>query len=167
VKISGKEGLTFPWTRSFFKSTLPAGCQWLMPIIPASQGAEIRRNTVQSQLGQVVHETLSRKNPSGLEVWLKWLSTCFANTKPWVQTPVLQKKKKPIIKKGWWSGSWYSSSLSSSPSTTKKKKKLPLFTLQGNAIGGNWGIGKLSDLTKFTTGNEWHSWCLKPARQSS
>jgi hypothetical protein len=27
-------------------------------------------------------------------VWLKWQSACFANTKPSVQTPVLQKKKE-------------------------------------------------------------------------
>jgi hypothetical protein len=27
-------------------------------------------------------------------VWLKWQSACFANTKPSVQTPVLQKKKR-------------------------------------------------------------------------
>jgi hypothetical protein len=34
-----------------------------MPIIPATQEAEIR-TTVQSQLGQIVVETLSQKNPS-------------------------------------------------------------------------------------------------------
>jgi hypothetical protein len=44
-----------------------------MPIILATQEAEIRRITVQSQLGQTVHETLSGKNPSqnGLVKWLK------------------------------------------------------------------------------------------------
>jgi hypothetical protein len=35
-----------------------------MPIILATQEAEIRRITVQSQPGQMVCETLSRKNPS-------------------------------------------------------------------------------------------------------
>jgi hypothetical protein len=36
-------------------------CQWLMSVIPATQEAEIRRIKVQSQLGQIVHKTLSRK----------------------------------------------------------------------------------------------------------
>jgi hypothetical protein len=35
-----------------------------MPIILATQEAEIRRIAVQSQPGQVVHQTLSQKNPS-------------------------------------------------------------------------------------------------------
>jgi hypothetical protein len=34
------------------------------PIILATQEAEIRRVAVQSQLGQIVQETLSQKNPS-------------------------------------------------------------------------------------------------------
>jgi hypothetical protein len=39
--------------------------QWLMPVILATQeAAEVRRFTVQSQPGQIVRETLSRKNPS-------------------------------------------------------------------------------------------------------
>jgi hypothetical protein len=35
-----------------------------MPVILATQEAEIRRILVQSQLRQVVHEPLSQKNPS-------------------------------------------------------------------------------------------------------
>jgi hypothetical protein len=44
-----------------------------MPIIPATQEAEIRRIEVQSQPGQIVHETLSRKylTQKGLVVWFK------------------------------------------------------------------------------------------------
>jgi hypothetical protein len=44
-----------------------------MPVILATQEAEIRRIAVQSQLGQIVRETLSRKYPSqkGLLEWLK------------------------------------------------------------------------------------------------
>jgi hypothetical protein len=35
-----------------------------MPVILATQEAEIRRIAVLSQPGQIVHETLSQKNPS-------------------------------------------------------------------------------------------------------
>jgi hypothetical protein len=38
--------------------------RWLIPIILATQEAEIRRIAVRSQPGQIVHETLTRKNPS-------------------------------------------------------------------------------------------------------
>jgi hypothetical protein len=40
---------------------LPAGSWWLMPVILATEEAGIRRITVQSQLGQIVHKTLSQK----------------------------------------------------------------------------------------------------------
>jgi hypothetical protein len=43
---------------------IPTGCRWLTPVIPATQKAEIRRIEVQSQPGQIVHETLSEKNTS-------------------------------------------------------------------------------------------------------
>jgi hypothetical protein len=38
--------------------------QWLSPIILATLEAEIRRIMVRSQARQIVHETLSWKNPS-------------------------------------------------------------------------------------------------------
>jgi hypothetical protein len=38
-----------------------ARCQWLMSVILAAQEAEMRRLMVQSQIGQIVHETLSSK----------------------------------------------------------------------------------------------------------
>jgi hypothetical protein len=51
-----------------------AECQWLTPIILATQEAEIRRITFRSQPGQIVCETLFRKTLSqriGLVEWLK------------------------------------------------------------------------------------------------
>jgi hypothetical protein len=41
-----------------------AGRWWLFPVILVTQEAEIRRIMVQSQPGQIVLETLSRKNQS-------------------------------------------------------------------------------------------------------
>jgi hypothetical protein len=38
-----------------------AGCQWLTPVILATQDTEIRRIVVQSQPRQIVCETLSQK----------------------------------------------------------------------------------------------------------
>jgi hypothetical protein len=58
------------------KSLKEARRPWLPSVIPATQEAEIRRIEVQSQPRQIVHETLSKKNPSQdkkrLLEWLKW-----------------------------------------------------------------------------------------------
>jgi hypothetical protein len=43
--------------------------QWLTPIILATQEAEIRIITVQSQPGKIVYETLSLKVPSQKRDW--------------------------------------------------------------------------------------------------
>jgi hypothetical protein len=46
----------------FFKRNyVTTRCQWLKPVILATQEAEIRRIMVQSQPRQRVHETLSQK----------------------------------------------------------------------------------------------------------
>jgi hypothetical protein len=50
--------------------------QWLVPVILATQEAEIRRTVVRSQPGQIVLETLSQKQKNnlhkkGLVEWFK------------------------------------------------------------------------------------------------
>jgi hypothetical protein len=64
-----------------------------MHVILATQEAEIRRITVQSQPGHTVQETLSRKNPSQKR------AEVAQDAGPRVQTPVLQKKRKEKRKK--------------------------------------------------------------------
>jgi hypothetical protein len=49
----------YMFTMSSLKRGRKAGHQWLMPVILATQGAEIRRIVVLSQPGQIVRETLS------------------------------------------------------------------------------------------------------------
>jgi hypothetical protein len=56
------------------KLKIQVRCQWLTPVISATQEAEIRRIEVQSQPRQIVQETLSQKKPftkKGLVEWLK------------------------------------------------------------------------------------------------
>jgi hypothetical protein len=53
--------------RSLSKIPMRGGCQWLTAIILATQEAEIRRIKGQSQPGQIVDETLSRKHPTPIK----------------------------------------------------------------------------------------------------
>jgi hypothetical protein len=68
--------------------TALAGCQWLTPVILATQEAEIRKIMVQSQSQWIVLQTLSRKGPSQKNSW--WSGS---RCRPWVQTLVSQKEK--------------------------------------------------------------------------
>jgi hypothetical protein len=57
--------LSFPRISFSLKDKiLTAGHRWLTAVILATQKAEIRRIAVQSQTRQIVHNTLSQKNPS-------------------------------------------------------------------------------------------------------
>jgi hypothetical protein len=78
--------------KRFLKTLKTVGCQWLTPVILATQEAEISTVSVRSQLGQTVWETLPQKNPSHKRGW-RSDSRC----RPWVQTPVLQKRKKKTL----------------------------------------------------------------------
>jgi hypothetical protein len=52
-----------------------SGCPWLMPVIPITQEAEIRRIEIRSQPGQIVGETLSQSSSAQKVVlveWFKW-----------------------------------------------------------------------------------------------
>jgi hypothetical protein len=55
--------------REKLKYVFKARCQWLMPVILATQEAVIRRITVQRQPEQIVLETLSRKKPIPKKGW--------------------------------------------------------------------------------------------------
>jgi hypothetical protein len=52
------------WYTKSLRLLRSAECQWLMPVILATQEAEIRRIEGESQPGQIVHKTLSRKKQS-------------------------------------------------------------------------------------------------------
>jgi hypothetical protein len=50
--------------RPYLKNTKEARRRWLTPVILATQEAEIRKILIEASPRQIVHETLSRKNPS-------------------------------------------------------------------------------------------------------
>jgi hypothetical protein len=88
------ETISIYWIKNYWSW---AGRQQLMHIILATQEAEIRRIAVQSQPGQIVHETLSWKNPTKKGWWSgsSGTCTCVASMRPWVQT-----EKKKLLKLG-------------------------------------------------------------------
>jgi hypothetical protein len=66
---------------------------WLTPVILAIQEAEIRRIMVQSQPRKIVHETLSRKNPSQKRVGGE-----LQGVGPEFKVPQRKKKRGQV----WW-----------------------------------------------------------------
>jgi hypothetical protein len=66
--------------------------RWLTPVILATQEAKIRRITVRSQPGQIVHETLSRKTLSQKIVLVEWLKVKAPSS-----SPSTAKRKKKIV----------------------------------------------------------------------
>jgi hypothetical protein len=70
---------------------IAAGYWWLTPVILATQEAEIRRISVQSHPGQIVHEILSQNNPSQ-----KRAGGVAQGVGPEFKPPVPQKKKKKV-----------------------------------------------------------------------
>jgi hypothetical protein len=67
-----------------------------MPVILATQEAEIRRTAVQSQSGQMVWETLSRKNPSQNRV-----GGVAQRVGPEFKLPYCKKPKLPDMLVAW------------------------------------------------------------------
>jgi hypothetical protein len=72
---------------AFQQNLIYAERQWLTPVIPATQEAEIRRIAVRSQSRQIACKTLSQKNPTQKKGW--WSGS---RCRSWVPTPALQKK---------------------------------------------------------------------------
>jgi hypothetical protein len=85
-----------------------AGHWWLTRVILATQKAEIRRITVQSQPQQTVHKTLSQKKKKKTKKKVWWSGL---RCRPWVQTLVPQNR---VVKAGLgvnWSASQLSSAI--------------------------------------------------------
>jgi hypothetical protein len=62
-----------------------------MPVILATQEAEIKKIAVQRHPGQTVQETLSRKNPSQKKAW--WSGS---RCRPEFKSQYCKKKKKEL-----------------------------------------------------------------------
>jgi hypothetical protein len=74
---------------SLIKISFPAGCWWLMPVIWATQYAEIRRITVWNQPRQIVCKSLSWKKKPHKKGLVEWL--IVLRYRSWIQAPVLQR----------------------------------------------------------------------------
>jgi hypothetical protein len=71
------------------KTIKQARCQWLMPVILATQKAEIWRIAVQSQPGQIVLKILSQKKPIQ-----KWTDGVIQSIGPEFKPQYCKKRKK-------------------------------------------------------------------------
>jgi hypothetical protein len=78
-----------------FKNALVLGIRWLTPVILTTQEAEIRRIMVQSQPGQIVQETLSRKTLSQKMGLVEWLKVKALSSSP--SMTKTKKRKKECI----------------------------------------------------------------------
>jgi hypothetical protein len=98
-----------------------ARCQWLTPVILATQEAEIRRMHFEASPRQIVRETVTQKNPSQKRVG--------GVAQGVVQAPVQLKQRRTCVLGVQPSGRALSSmrkALDLIPSTTKRKRKLHL-----------------------------------------
>jgi hypothetical protein len=84
--------------KHYIKDIFLARCRWwLTPVILATQEADIRRTTVQSQPQANSSWDPVLKIPITNKGWWSGSSgksAYLASVRPWAQTPILQKKKK-------------------------------------------------------------------------
>jgi hypothetical protein len=82
--------------RCKYNEEVLAGHQWLTPVIPATQGAEIRRIAVRSHLGQIVCEILSQKKPNTKIGLVEWLKVKALSSSPSI-TRTKQNKNEEVL----------------------------------------------------------------------
>jgi hypothetical protein len=85
---------------NFFKNVGVSQCWWLMPIILATQEAEIRGNSIQSQPGQIAPKILSQKNTSQTKEKKKKAGGVVQGVGLEFK-PSTEKKKKVAVLQNW------------------------------------------------------------------
>jgi hypothetical protein len=113
TKEKGKKVRPWIWHGLGFRSKLVCKAEMEMYFIPLMSweerelgglGWEEGEERVDSSEAEQVG-LLPKRKPSwaflgGLGMWPKWVSTCLANVRPWVQTLVPKRKKESFIGKG-------------------------------------------------------------------